>query len=301
MRCPACGALNPEGADWCSQCYADLRPAPEPEPEAGPGPGPGPEPEPGPGSGPEPDRLRTGTADTDPTGGADAEAREFTTGAGRFRSVGEELEWSCAVCGEWNPLGSGACSVCGTAFGRTLSRDDRDELKDVDQGTVVLASGLLPGTGHILLGRTAQGATRATIFLFCLVGGYLLMRSAAASGQSVFPAVPLLLGAFLVWAGSIYDALALTSRQPELLTPRVLVWLVIGVVGLLLVSFIPGLLRVGQLEDEPAPAGVPTQDPRPAETVTVTAPPATPPPSAPVGGTPSAPTTPFPATPASTP
>ena len=37
MRCPQCGALVRAGADWCTLCYADLRPAPEPEP-AVPGP-----------------------------------------------------------------------------------------------------------------------------------------------------------------------------------------------------------------------------------------------------------------------
>jgi hypothetical protein len=29
-RCPACAALIPSGAAWCTLCFADLRPAPEP-------------------------------------------------------------------------------------------------------------------------------------------------------------------------------------------------------------------------------------------------------------------------------
>jgi hypothetical protein len=32
-RCPACGSLVRPGADWCSLCHADLRPAPERTPE----------------------------------------------------------------------------------------------------------------------------------------------------------------------------------------------------------------------------------------------------------------------------
>lgn len=35
-RCPACGAALADGAQWCTLCFADLRPpapAPEPEPE----------------------------------------------------------------------------------------------------------------------------------------------------------------------------------------------------------------------------------------------------------------------------
>jgi hypothetical protein len=33
VRCPHCAAQVTAGSDWCSLCYADLRPAPEPEPE----------------------------------------------------------------------------------------------------------------------------------------------------------------------------------------------------------------------------------------------------------------------------
>lgn len=264
MRCPSCGARNPEAADWCTQCYADLRPAPE-------------EPEP-PGATPSGTTPRTDRPPAeDPGAGAAGEpsdrgeAEQLRTGQGRFRTRDGELEWRCAVCGEWNPLGAGACMVCGTAFGRTLGGGEEQPLADVDQGTVVIASGVLPGAGHILLGRTAQGVTRAVFFLFCLIGGYLLLRSAAASGQSVMPAFPLLAGAAIVWAASIYDALALTARQDELLTPRVLVWLIVGVVGLLLVSFIPGLLRVGQLGDETTQVPEQPDVPAPVETVTVTA------------------------------
>ena len=34
FRCPHCSALLRSGAQWCTLCYADLRPAPEPEPVA---------------------------------------------------------------------------------------------------------------------------------------------------------------------------------------------------------------------------------------------------------------------------
>ena len=33
QRCPRCGALGRAGSDWCTLCYADLRPQPEPVPE----------------------------------------------------------------------------------------------------------------------------------------------------------------------------------------------------------------------------------------------------------------------------
>lgn len=285
MRCPSCGARNAETADWCTQCYADLRPDPE-EPET--------PPETSSEAGPRSEEERGGPPGAEPSDRG--EGGSLRTGQERFRTRDGELEWRCAVCGEWNGLGAGACVVCGTAFGRTLAGDEEEPPADVEQGTVVLASGILPGAGHILLGRTAQGATRAAFFLFCLIGGYLLLRSAASSGQSLMPAFPLLAGAAVVWAASIYDALALTARQDELLTPRVLVWLIVGVVGLLLVSFIPGLLRVGQLGDETTEVGDQPEVPAPVETVTVTAPPsepAGPAPGVPPGPTPATSPTPF--------
>lgn len=291
MRCPSCGARNPEAADWCTQCYTDLRPAPEePEPPAATPSG----------TTPRADRPPVDEPEVEGEPSDRGEGQELRTGQGRFRTRDGELEWCCAVCGEWNPLGAGACMVCGTAFGRTLGGGEEEPLADVDQGTVVIASGILPGAGHILLGRTAQGVTRAVFFLFCLIGGYLLLRSAAASGQSLMPAFPLLAGAAIVWAASIYDALALTARQDELLTPRVLVWLIIGVVGLLLVSFIPGLLRVGQLGDDTTQVTDQPDVPAPVETVTVTAPPSETagpapgfPPATPPGATPADSPTPF--------
>ena len=50
LRCPQCAAHIRSGSDWCTLCYADLRPAPAPAPapaadlEPAPEPGPAPEP-----------------------------------------------------------------------------------------------------------------------------------------------------------------------------------------------------------------------------------------------------------------
>jgi hypothetical protein len=55
LRCPRCDAHVLADADWCTLCYADLRPAPQPEPE--------PEPQPEPGADePEPVALAPGPA-----------------------------------------------------------------------------------------------------------------------------------------------------------------------------------------------------------------------------------------------
>jgi hypothetical protein len=113
MRCPRCGALTGESAQWCTQCYADLRP-PAPEPPA-PEPGPGPEPAPGsPASAPEP---ASGPAD-DPLPAPAARARH--------RVAGDDTPdpgWPCPRCGTVNDLAAGACSACGSGFLAELAAD----------------------------------------------------------------------------------------------------------------------------------------------------------------------------------
>ncbi len=171
----------------------------------------------------------------------------MVAGGGRFRRIGDELEWRCGVCEHWNPVGSNHCSVCGTPFGRTLGVESETPVRYVDQATLVVVSAVLPGVGHVLLGRTVMGVVRALTFLAWLIGGWLLARSAAAAGQSILPAVPLFLGALAVWASSIYDALAASTGRQELLTPRAFFWLVVVVVGLLVIGFVPSLLRIGSV------------------------------------------------------
>src|SRR4051812_21564570 len=41
-RCPSCAAALPPAAEWCNQCFADLRPAPAPAPAPTPTPEPAP-------------------------------------------------------------------------------------------------------------------------------------------------------------------------------------------------------------------------------------------------------------------
>lgn len=257
--CPRCGARNPDSADWCTQCYADLRPPAE--------------------------TPATEHAVAEPAPGTPTAAPTGASGGDRFRRVGEEVEWRCVVCRTWNPVGVTTCPVCGTPFGRTLGISDEPEpLRDVDEGTALIASAILPGAGHIMLGRTAMGVVRAVTYLLWAVGGWILLRGAAGTEGSVLPAVPLLLGAFVLWVTSCWDAVMLAGeRGPEVLTPRMFFWLVVGVVGLLIMSVVPAIMQAGtarQVEDDaPVDTG-----PAPIQTVTVTEP-------APVQTTPPAPGT----------
>jgi hypothetical protein len=90
-RCPQCDALTGEGVEWCTQCYADLRP-----PVPGPAAVPGPAEVPGPAV---PPRHRVSGGDDPPPG------------------------WPCPRCGTVNDLAAGACSSCGSGFLADLAAD----------------------------------------------------------------------------------------------------------------------------------------------------------------------------------
>ena len=271
MKCPRCGALNPEHAEWCSQCYLDLRP-PEPVTTAPTTPLPEPPTAPvadlvdvsrGPSA---PDASSPAIAAdiaTDIT--TDAEAQPLASTGGRYRQVGDDIEWICPTCESWNPVGLPACSVCATPFGIAVGSVDAVAPKPTINSSVALvASAVMPGAGHFLAGRRAAGILRAVTFLLWLAGGTVLLRAALASDQPILPALPLLLGALIVWLTSAYDAVMIVEdRGVEVMQPRAFFWLVIGVVGTLMLSFTVSISRLSPSTDPPGAPGVdmPVTDP----------------------------------------
>lgn len=218
MRCPACGARNAGSADWCSLCYAPLRTEPPvaPPPEA-----------------PAPDTPTTGA----PTG--------TTSRDGRFRRTEEGLDWRCAACETWNPIERQTCVSCSAPFTRAFAPEEAQTPPDVSEPVAVGTSLLLPGVGHVLLGRSAAGALRIILYVTWLIGGLVLLRAAAGSGQPVLPAVPLLVGALVVLVASVVETQrTVTGDETVLLTPRVTLWLVVAVLGALMLSFFAATMAV---------------------------------------------------------
>lgn len=228
MRCHACGARNPDGAAWCSQCYARTDAAPD-----------------APGV-----SDATGTADrsdaADVPDATDAAARGDAAGttardaaARDVRTVGGEVEWRCGVCETWTPLAVDRCAVCGAprrGFGESepLPTPDRADL-----GRLTAASALVPGLGHLLVGRLGTGIARMVLAVSWLLGGVAIARVASAGSGSIVPAVPLLLGAAVVWAGTLADVRRLvTPGAAEVLGIRVLTWLTVAVLGAALLALV---------------------------------------------------------------
>ncbi len=205
MRCPACGARNGERAPWCTQCYAPLGTVTEPP-----------------------------VADV-PT--RDTSARDVRTRDG-------EVEWRCARCDGWNPLGAAVCVACGAPRAGFGAGTQPPPVAVEDRGRLLLASALLPGLGHLLARRTGTGAARVILAVTWLVGAVVIARD---TDGALAPVLPLLLGTVVLWLASLRDVTALVDDRPELLTPRVLAGLTGGVVVLLLVTVLSsfGTVRPG--------------------------------------------------------
>jgi hypothetical protein len=231
VNCPHCGARNPGGAPWCTQCYEPLTARPTAAPPLAeplfPASVPGPDEDAGV-SAPQP------SVDTDPT--------VLQAGSGRFRTTVEGLEWSCRLCDSWNPIEVVRCTVCGHAL---ASEPDQGGLKDVPAGRALGASVLLPGLGHVLLGRGGTGVARMIVAVVWLAGGIALSASAAGSDQSVLPGLVLLVGAAVVWVATLLDVQTLLSGgRRELLDSRRLLWLVVGVIGALVAALLVATLSL---------------------------------------------------------
>lgn len=190
LVCGACGATNPDRASWCNQCLSDLQ-------------------------GAAPARV-TRVAQPAPNG-------RVTTDDRRIRSGDAGVEWACESCGGWSPLDARVCVTCGTPSPLT-GAGERSAVAGVPAKRILLLNALAPGVGHLVAGWIGSGLARLVLFAVWAVGGMLLLL-----GGGLPVALPLLLGAAILWGVGLPDAVRAAEERPQLLTGRVLLWLVIGV------------------------------------------------------------------------
>lgn len=216
-RCPDCGAHNPANARWCSQCLRRF--------EADP-----------PASGPATASSRG--ADASRSAQDDPDAALFpavppapwsaipTVDTGAFLSEGGHIRWRCSVCEAINELDVLVCATCGTA----LAQHDRAPVDwDVARRRAVLA----PGLGHLAAGRAATAWARLLLSAVWLLGALGLLATGGMTALA--PAAPLLAGVAILWIGGVADVDRLAHGRAELISPRVLLWVVVAVlVGVLL-------------------------------------------------------------------
>jgi hypothetical protein len=197
-RCPNCGALVSEDAEWCGQCFTSLR---EHEP---------------PPSVPAPALADAGATEA----AAAPPAREEPTGA----------FWPCPVCGTKNPIVLEACEVCGTPFAVVMRGETR---REVDPAKAFRRSLLYPGLGHAMLGYSLDGFARGAVFTLAVLVVIFLPLSVPSTPLTIVSIVLSLAAAGGIYAVSAVETKRLTERRGLLVESRFLLW---GAVGLMMVT-----------------------------------------------------------------
>ena len=205
-RCPNCGALVSEDAEWCGQCFTNLR-EPPPAPPV-----------------PAPAVAETAPAtDAAPATGAAAAIPEREEPTGAF--------WPCPVCGTRNPIVLEACEVCGTPFAKVMRGETR---READPDTAFRRSLLYPGLGHAMLGYSVDGFARGAVFSLALLIAILLPLSGVPTTAITILAVVLSVAAVgAIYALSAVETKRLTEHRSLLIESRFLLW---GGVGLMMLT-----------------------------------------------------------------
>jgi hypothetical protein len=194
-------------ADWCGQCFADLRPPPVPPP-------------------PPAAPAETPIA---PAAAAKATAAEPS-------AEPSEAFWPCSVCGARNPIEDEVCETCGTPFAAVMRGAARTH---VDPEAARKRSLLFPGAGHSMLGYPLDGFARSALFVLALVLALLLVIAVPHSGAALL-AIVLTLGlAIGVYILSAVEIDALAARGHLIVPSKFLLWggvavmfLVVGAIAL---------------------------------------------------------------------
>lgn len=202
-RCPSCGALVAADAEWCGQCFADLRPPrstqpADPAPEASPTVA---------------DRRDVGAGASDAVDGA---------------------WWPCAACGARNPIELDTCARCGTPFA-DLMRDASGDRRVAEPKEALAWSLIFPGLGHRVAGRPLDGLARGVLFGMSFAMALLLGFAGVRSGPTFAVFAVFLLTALVVYGGSAYEAYRIADGADVFIGSRPLLWLLVGLILLSIV------------------------------------------------------------------
>ena len=214
-RCPSCGALVSDDAQWCGQCFTSLADGSEPASEVES------TPPPPPAVGVEP--AAAGRPSSEPTAPRDPGSLESPTKA-------KAAFWTCPSCGEHNEIATDICGVCGTPFSKLF--EEPSAVIVVPRGRAVAWSLAFPGLGHRLLGRGAEGLARGAVFTLAIGAAAFLVLG--RSGHGLGPILWILaiygLFAIAVYAFTAVEAGRIADGGEVLVTPRAFAWVAAALV-----------------------------------------------------------------------
>jgi ribosomal protein L40E len=201
-RCPACGAANAPDARWCGQCLHRFD-APEP-----------------------------------PRGTVGDESASERPGFVRADGV---LRWTCPACEAANPMEAAACVRCGSAFSSLFGAPRNPGPARASGKGALIASAIVPGAGHWLLGARAEAVARGVLYVWTLGLSVLLLVRPPGVGRGIVRGVAVIFGiaAAGVWLLSFLETARLAEgHRRALVPPRTLTYVASGLSGLLFAGLI---------------------------------------------------------------
>ncbi|HEY2802663.1 MAG TPA: zinc ribbon domain-containing protein [Actinomycetota bacterium] len=212
-RCPNCRALVGEGAEWCGQCFTDLRSPQSSRAQAEP-------------------RIEVpvGVTGADQPNGHQPDGREPVGGETPVTAEPSETGWPCASCGRRNPMEANLCLSCGTPFGQGF--EPPEERPSITPTSGVKWSLLYPGLGHLKAGRTGDAVARAVVFTWPFVTGLLFLSAHPAGRLGAIGAfgITFLMAAALLYIAIAIDAGRMADGQAPMISNRALLWIAAGIV-----------------------------------------------------------------------
>jgi hypothetical protein len=205
-----CGALVGEDAEWCGQCYTDLRAPVE--------------------AGAEAVGLPVITELSD---GATEGAARTNGGAradGAVSTDAPRVAWPCGACGRRNAMELDVCLACGTPFGHSF--EPPSERTQISPGAATRWSLVYPGLGHFRAGAGIEGLSRAVVFTWALATGITFVSLGPSGGLGAIGVlgVASLLCAAVLYALTAMDAGRSAAGYPPLVSSRRLLWVAAGLV-----------------------------------------------------------------------
>jgi len=139
------------------------------------------------------------------------------------------------VCGEANDLSRDTCAVCLAPFSKLFETASAPQ---VEPRAAAARSLIFPGLGHAAAGRGAEGVARGILFLWCVATGAALLLGHPAGGLgALLPvAAVFLLAALAFYAVTALDAARVALGEPQLLSPKGLLYGTAGMMGLSIVA-----------------------------------------------------------------
>jgi hypothetical protein len=199
-RCPECGAVATESAEWCWRCYQPMR-APEPAAEV--------------------------PADLPADLSAGLPARPDLDGLPKAAPK-KALTWPCATCGHENGVELEDCERCGTSFAALMRADEKPP--DVPPQLAFRRSLIYPGLGHAMVGRSLDGIARGALFAMLLMMLVIVLLSGFSGALAYAVLVLFVVMCLAVYLETAWEAYRLASGDRPLISSRMLLWVATGVI-----------------------------------------------------------------------